>query len=395
MTKNKLNHIVELDGLRGFAVLIVMFYHFMHVPMNSVNSFDRSFENFFLCGWIGVDLFFVLSGFLITRILINTKFDKNYFKSFYYKRTLRIFPLYYLYLILCFFLIIPYTFPRVTEFEQQKIIVAQQSQVWFFLYLSNIKQAMLGFFLGSGLGHLWTLAIEEQFYIFWPMVVKVFSLKNLKRIAWVTLFVCLGLRFVLYFTGYTPVTVYSFTLTRIDTLVMGGLVAFLYDEGKITNFNLVNRLLAVFAILTVSMLYAFGPRATGHPVIFTIGFSLIALSFTFLLTSLLTQENTLLRRIFSLRILVFLGKYSYAIYMFHPMVRQVVLKVIGDPVVWHGTQIPWEIMFTIVCSIISVVVALISWNLFEKWFLKLKSKPSFSIDTAIPIPDKFSEKPKT
>ncbi len=380
MKDKKLTHIIELDGLRGFAVLIVMFYHFMHVPMNSVNSFDRSFENFFLCGWIGVDLFFVLSGFLITRILIHTKYDRNYFKSFYYKRTLRIFPLYYLYLILCFFVIIPFTYPNATAFEQEKIRVAQDAQAWFFFYVSNIKQAMLGFFLGSGLGHLWTLAIEEQFYIFWPMVVKVFSLKNLKRIGIIILFACLGLRIVLYIMGQTPVTLYSFTLTRIDSLVMGGFIAFLYTEGRITDFKLVNRLLILFTALTVTMLFFFGPRATGHPVVYTVGFTMIALMFTSLLTSLLQEKPTFMKKIFSHGSLVFLGKYSYAIYIFHPLVRQVVLKVVGDPVIYHGTQIPWEIMFTIICSVVSVLVALVSWNLFEKWFLRLKTRPKFSIN---------------
>jgi len=379
MKGNKLNHIVELDGLRGFAVLIVMFYHFMHVPMISVNSFDRQFENFFLSGWIGVDLFFVLSGFLITRILFNTKYDKNYFKSFYFKRTLRIFPLYYLYLIICFFLIIPYTFPKMSEFEQAKILIAQKSQIWFYFYLSNIKQAILGFFLGSGLGHLWTLAIEEQFYVFWPLVIKFFSIKNLKRIAVFTLIACLGLRISMYFLHYTAVTIYSFTPTRVDTLVMGGLIAFLFYEQKLKNEKLIHLLLIIFSLLTVVMLYAFGPRATGHPVIYTVGFSLIAMSFSLLLTSLLSERKTVLKRIFSHRILVFLGKYSYAIYIFHPLVRQVVLKGIGDPVIYYGTQIPWEIMFTLICSVVSIFVALISWNLFEKWFLKLKTKPAFSI----------------
>lgn len=375
----KLNHITELDGIRGFAVLLVIIFHFLNQPILSDNLFDHIFKETFSIGWIGVDLFFVLSGFLITRILINTKSSTNYFTSFYYKRTLRIFPLYYLYLILIFFILYPLLFNKVSEVEQNKILMSEHSQAWFWLYASNIKQVIDGAFFGGGLGHLWSLSIEEQFYIVWPCIIYFFSVKNAKLISWILILLALLLRVYICFYNIDPEVIYVFTLTRMDALVMGALVAIYLSENTVINYVFVKRLLLGTCFFTVMLIYLFGPHSGKHPLIYTIGYTLTAVTFSLLI--LLTQSTTVFfaRPVFKSSFMVFFGKYSYAIYIFHPLVRQVMLKLVGEPKVILGTQTPWSIAFVLLCTAGTVLVALISWNLFEKWFLKLKDKFAFSL----------------
>src|SRR5262245_16358318 len=148
------SHYPGLDGLRGIAILLVILYH------------NFGFIPFLNYGWLGVDLFFVLSGFLITEILLKTRTTTNYFKNFYTRRVLRIFPLYYLCLILVIVI-----FPLIKNFPYD-LSFYRENQVWFWFYLQNwmliFKQWNDSAIL---LNHFWSLAVEEQFYIVWPLLV--------------------------------------------------------------------------------------------------------------------------------------------------------------------------------------------------------------------------------
>jgi len=374
MQENKLKHIVALDGLRGIAVLLVMFYHFVHLPEVSGNKTDLQFNNVLLSGWVGVDLFFVLSGFLITRILINSKDSPSYFSSFYLKRFLRIFPLYYLYLLISFCIVLPYSYAHLNGAEQAKVLVAQHSQVWFWLYLSNIKQMFNGVFFGAGVGHLWSLAIEEQFYIMWPLIIYFFPLNTVKKIAAAIIGGALLLRIIMAFMHVDPQLIYVFTFTRIDALALGTLVAILSMQGYAFNFKKIKTAIPVLVLLSVIILYFFGPRAEHHPVMYTVGLSVFGICFALVIALLQSATPFRFRGIFSSRLFVFLGKYSYALYIFHPLVRQVLMRFMGNPKVIMGTQVPWELMFILIGCLVSVGVALLSWNLYEKWFLKLKKR---------------------
>lgn len=378
MEDKKLGHIVELDGLRGIAVLLVMFYHFAHVPEVTNKWFDQAYNNIMLGGWVGVDLFFVLSGFLITRILINTRNKKFYFKSFYVKRVLRIFPLYYLYLILSFFIILPYMYGVMQGPEQHKILVAQESQLWFWLYLSNIKQIINGVFFGAGVGHLWSLSIEEQFYIIWPLIIYFLPMRSLKNVCISIITGALVIRIIWAILKPDDAQfIYVFTFTRIDTLAIGSLIAILFDQGYQFKYKSIKISLLLFFLLSLFIVYFFGPRAERNPIIYTIGFSVLAISFGLIIVLLRSGHKFALRTLFSNKILVFLGKYSYALYIFHPLVRQLLMKFMGNPKVIMGTQIPYEIVFTITGCIVTTGIALLSWHLYEKWFLKLKNRVSF------------------
>ena len=156
--------IPALDGLRGIAIILVMLHHFTNYrPTSGIDGLIGSVV-FFL--WTGVDLFFVLSGFLITGILLDSRGSERYFTTFYARRTLRIFPLYYLVLFVAF-VVLP-QFPAVNAVLTGQVDLPPQWPYW--LYLENFSIAARGWVHGwVDVG--WSLAIEEQFYLVWPLVI--------------------------------------------------------------------------------------------------------------------------------------------------------------------------------------------------------------------------------
>lgn len=155
-------HLLPLDGVRGLAILMVVCSHSFESNYNSGSLPVRVLGHLFYYGSFGVDLFFVLSGFLITGILVDSITDAHYFRNFYARRALRIFPLYYLVLLLCFALTRP-------------LHLHWGSMGWLLpVYLQNLRpQEIVTFSAGSGIAlfHFWSLAIEEQFYLVWPAIV--------------------------------------------------------------------------------------------------------------------------------------------------------------------------------------------------------------------------------
>jgi peptidoglycan/LPS O-acetylase OafA/YrhL len=360
--------IEALDGLRGLAVLAVMFYHFGHVTRVSSSAIDAGY--FFICmaGWVGVDLFFVLSGFLITRILLENKGSATYFGTFYKRRILRIFPLYYAYLAFIFLIYYPIAYGHSDLAAQEKIRAVSENRVWFFLYLSNVKQVMSGAFFGANAGHLWSLAIEEQYYLFWPLVIRWTSPKALSALCGGMFLFAFLTRIYLYSKDVPPDSIYVFTLCRLDSLAVGSYLA----VRSVTKQEIFPAKLWTFTPFYAGMvivgLFLFGPRPETSPVVYTIGLSIIALFFG----SLVGANSSPHASFFNRPILRFFGKYSYALYMFHPLVRSVVYKAMGEPKVFLQSQLPWQFVFMAVCFGLSVLLALLSWRLLEKPILGLK-----------------------
>ncbi|WP_454723974.1 MULTISPECIES: acyltransferase family protein [Cupriavidus] len=362
------NHVSALDGVRGLAVLVVMLYHFAHVALVSDLAVDRLFYRLSMTGWIGVDIFFALSGFLITGILLRTKGSPAYLRSFYGRRVLRIFPLYYVYLALLFLVLFPLISHRMGSAEQAKLEAVQASWPWFVLYLSNLKQALTGTFFGAGAGHLWSLAIEEQFYAAWPLVVLLLPLAAMRRLCWALLAGALALRIGMAAHGVSPDSIWVFTPARLDGLVAGALLAMAVQRGLVIGPWLAKAAPLALAALAGG-LAMMGARVESSPWIYTVGLSVVALVATGLVCAACAPRR---HPLFSHRALVFLGKYSYALYVFHPIVRVVAAKAFGEPRLLFGSQIPWQLAFSGVCLGASVAVALLSWHLLEKRFLRLK-----------------------
>ena len=214
-----------LDGLRGAAILLVFLYH----ALRSIPDATRGGEwvhRLANTGWMGVDLFFVLSGFLITGILLDTKSSPRYFRIFYGRRALRILPLYLTFVTVLLF-VVP-VLPMVSPGQAAGVVGAK---AWYWTHSVNFMIARNGWEQGTWhSGHLWSLSLEEQFYVCWPAVVYLCSRR---RLVGVTIALVLGVwvvRAALVSWGASSVAIYVLLPTRMDSLALGALLAVLARE---------------------------------------------------------------------------------------------------------------------------------------------------------------------
>jgi peptidoglycan/LPS O-acetylase OafA/YrhL len=344
------DHIPELDGLRGLAIALVLFYHFAaEIPPNVLFLGPVEF------GWSGVDLFFVLSGFLITRILLRTRQNADYFRSFYIRRALRIFPLYYAALAICaaLFLLVPAT---------HRMFPSAHDQFFQWLYLSNWIPLMDAADQRS-LGHFWSLAIEEQFYWVWPLIVWRTRPARLPYVAAGAIAAAVLLRTCLYGVATDPF-VYRNTLCRMDGLMIGALCA-LAPHAPLLQTWIVKRVRRFPPRIALLLAVGIAGSLYWHDrFIYTIGFTFFDLGFALLLLYVVFHES-MARYIFGARLLRTLGKYSYGIYVIH------------QPVYWALVQynvVPRGLPLLLTSLMATMLLAGASYHLMEKRFLGLKDR---------------------
>src|SRR6202045_3638349 len=202
--------IPQLDAVRGLAVLLVLLHNTNVYPSLHLHLISDN-------GWMGVDLFFVLSGLLITGILLDTRQSEGYLRNFYARRCLRIWPLYYS-VLLFMFVIVPILRPS----EAHTVFEARSSPWWAYpVFLQNFLIPIPTMATGA-LGVTWSLAVEEQFYLVWPLVVRFCSEGQLRKIAIAVICISPALRFYL---SQHQVIIYSNTFCRLDGLMAGALLA--------------------------------------------------------------------------------------------------------------------------------------------------------------------------
>ncbi|HZY82687.1 MAG TPA: acyltransferase [Cyclobacteriaceae bacterium] len=350
----KPTHIRALDGFRGMAIVMVLLFHLF--PFFKLFSF----------GWMGVDLFFVLSGLLITGILIDSKDEPNYYTRYIAKRVLRIFPLYYAFLVL-FFVV----FPLVGLAEQiPNFSYLTEHQPWYWAYLQNwLVLFDPDFPPANFLSHFWSLAIEEQFYVFWPLVVYVTPRNKMLYVALAFIIVSLLLRITLIAFDVSTVKAYVFTFSRLDGLCIGASIATMlripHLQEKLN--HLTKPVMIVTAILTVAVIGVGRSVSFAHPAFATIGYTVIDLFFgACMVFALSTQPGNLIKGVAENFILVFFGKYSYGMYVYHIPVYFLVQTFLKGV-----TEKP--LIISLLALVATILVAMISFHGFEKHFLKLKS----------------------
>jgi peptidoglycan/LPS O-acetylase OafA/YrhL len=364
--------ITALDGLRGIAILLVLLLHLTTFgQFRPTAGIDIVYRRIASVGWIGVDLFFVLSGFLITGILLEAKGRPGFFSTFYTRRVLRIFPLYYVFLALFFFVLIP-LFPGLGFGH----LTGEQGWQWF--YLQNFKLARDGWDPPPApLGHLWSLAVEEQFYLLWPLVVFACSPRALTLICVVIVVVCPVLRTALHIEG-NAVAAYALMPARMDTLAFGALLAILARQpGGLARALGWLKPLGWGATLVLLAMAAWKHRLDSEGlVVQAAGYTLLALSFGAVLAVAATAPSAgRTHRLFASPVLVFFGKYSYGIYILHqPLLacfQQIGFTARAVAPVF-GSRLPGVLLFSAIGGIASVGLALLSWRLVEQPFLSLK-----------------------
>ncbi|MDP9148717.1 MAG: acyltransferase [Myxococcota bacterium] len=385
-------HMAPLDGLRGLAILMVMAFHFAWVaPPRGLPAKLFVFLGSF--GWAGVDLFFVLSGFLITGILLDSKPGPSYFRNFYARRVLRIFPLYYGVLLVTLVVL-----PRLISYDTPELKALLAAQGWLWLYSANVSVAIEhGRWVWNAdwlrLGMLWSLAVEEHFYLVWPLLVFVSSRKAMLR-ASVAIIVALPLlRAAMWAGGVAPDTIYCLSIFRVDALAFGGLLALVVrDPALYTRVRPLATRVGGLGLLIVLGLTARARWFThlAEPVQ-VVGFSALAMLFgSVLLAAVSAPPTSLLRRALTRRELVFCGKYSYGAYMLHELLRPALVRAF-PPAVFErvtGSELAGFCLHALCGTAATFALAVASFELFERRFLGLKRffeyRPAPTTTPAVP-----------
>ena len=373
-------HYPALDGLRALAIVGVICLHFGNIIKHSQAAaggpFALGLYKLFHHGAWGVDLFFVLSGYLITGILLQSRGQKNYFRNFYARRTLRIFPLYYGVLLLTLVAV-----PLLLGYIPEMLAAAYRHQAWLWTYTSNFEVARRGLVLGN-FGHFWTLAIEEQFYLVWPLVILLVPLEKMLE-AIISLVAAINIARILLFVfsahaAGAPVYEYVNNLTpfRADTLLAGAALALWQFKGSLSHYRRAFIICFWVTLPLVLLCYLAASRGwrdfpellmvhvTAAP--FLIG--------SFMGVMLTSGPGGALNRLLSVRALRTIGKYSYAMYVFHLIYLPIQVRYLPFPLfagLLHSALLG---LFAYYASAVGIAfcLAFCSYHLYEKHFLKLK-----------------------
>ena len=368
-------HVAALDGLRGLAILLVLLLHFSvygHGLARADVFIDRLYYRIAGAGWIGVDLFFVLSGFLITGILIDAKGFPNYLRNFYARRVLRIFPLYYGALVLLMVVL-----PRLWPYHAGLQSLAADG-AWYWAYLSNVKIARDGWPEVGAIGHFWSLAVEEQFYLLWPVIVLAVNRRQLQIVCLLCVIMALAVRVLLNARGNSPAA-FVLTPARMDALAVGALIAVAARRAdELRRFARLARSMTILLGLSALLIFVLRKGFAGYdPVVSTIGHTIIAFFFGAVLVLALTlPPGSFVVRALESSILRFFGRYSYGLYVLHHPILFLgagIVPLALIPTVL-GSQLLRQFVFIVIATSVSVVLAFLSWHLFEKWFLMLKDR---------------------
>lgn len=350
------NHLTALDGIRGVSVLCVILAHHVRFPL----------------AFLAMDCFFVLSGFLITGILLDTKGSKGYFKNFYFRRALRIFPIYYFTLFVFFYVLDGCcSLSDNPDFE-----FYFENEISFWVYFQNYSLAHMDPRQSHALVHLWSLAVEEQFYVFVPLMVFLFSRKNLAFLFGLIIIGALFYRVDNFVNNGSWVIEYMSTVSRMDALALGGVVALLVRSQwweTIKNyrrqFKIVLACLIFYFLLwmlTSDNFYFLPARGIIQR---TVNYTLSALMFSLLLV-LAVLKDKYITKVFCAKLLTYLGKRSYAIYIFHMPIKHMLIPFLTTHVFWLANLGKWP---TICLSLLLATTSgEISWRLIEKQALGLK-----------------------
>jgi len=365
----------ELDSLRGVAILLVLFFHGFGFQFGAAKLpwLAHLFVVATMPGWVGVNLFFVLSGFLITGILLDSKNQPRYYRRFYIRRALRILPAYYALLLILFVL------PSTGLLDHRQIS-------WQFIglslvYLSNVTNL---FGVPMQYGALWSLAVEEHFYLLWPTVIHALSRRAIACCALAIVIVCPILRAITYKLGLQGGAGYTWLVA--DGLAAGSLLgvlsrSWLADRSRMKRASIAC-MAAGGALIAAGVPFGILLARTFLGGVFRV--TVLNLLFTGALGSTLLLGTSNLKGIVRRPALQFFGKISYGLYLVHMLAfdftDHFIAKYVPDPVAAARGSFSLMCLRFGIAGAIAIGVAALSRKYFEEQFLRLKER-SFLPDT--------------
>lgn len=368
------SRVPELDGLRGVAILLVVLFHYFyfypsadHRPADVLRSVYVHFERCIALGWTGVDLFFVLSGFLIGGILLDVKSSPFYFKTFYLRRFYRIVPLYYGW-ILSYLLFVTFTS---AVFRAQGVQPEGPYQMFaLFLFLQNFGLGYRSLISSAWFAALWSLAVEEQFYLVSPFLIRFLPKSRLLAVIFIAVASAPLFRIWFHFHVHIPKSGVSLAYTlmpcRADALAIGTLAATLWRNSAVRvwlsrHCSLVYGLALVF-LAGVIALGRWSPDASSLATE-SVGYTWIAVFYALILLLALLHPGGPVASIARLSWLREIGRVSYCLYIIHIVVRLGCESMVKA--VLHDTQ-PWHAIATGgMAAILAYLIARASWVYFE------------------------------
>lgn len=354
---SRLGYRPELDGLRGIAILFVLFFHI---------------TNWFPGGAIGVDIFFVLSGFLITTLLLEErqKYGAISLRRFYIRRFLRLLPAMFTYVLAFLFL------SSIVNYASRSLKI--EAAIFSLTYTSNWAQAFGHPMESLPLAHLWSLAVEEQFYLLWPSALVLITRRRFSSatVRWVligTIAAVFLWRLLLIWQGEGAIRIYHGTDTRIDELLIGCLVGVAFASKRVDRPS--PSLFKLVSVGTVIALLVFGFTAdideADTPWFYGMFLPAIAAGIACLIHVVMTASWPRLNRALATRWLVYVGLISYALYLWH-VLAIAILKYISEPTYSYLVKLGPALQP--IAFVLTFVLAAASYHLVEMPFLRLKKR---------------------
>ena len=353
--------IKQVDGLRGYAVLLVVAFHYLNNQLEKtagvrpLNAIEKILFKATSIGWCGVDLFFVLSGFLIGSILLENRKSASFFKTFYIRRFLRIIPIYYVLLII--FMLLQHTsFYRTDAYMFEYPVPIG----YYFVYFQNFYMSSVANFGPQALTPTWSLAIEEQFYLIIPVIIYFLSNKQLRYFVVFCLVVAWASRY------YSPNFYAKYTLlpSRIDSPIIGLLIALLFQGNKFQHFfesKQFQNYTAIFAVLALGVYTTVNVGIFNH--------TILAVMFGMILIATIYAKNGLFYRILTQKSILYVGKVSFFVYLFHQPINQLLqLAFLNNKYPMLATT--KDIVVTIISFGATLALAEISFRFFEAPLIK-------------------------
>jgi peptidoglycan/LPS O-acetylase OafA/YrhL len=364
--------IPELDGLRGVAIsLVVVFHSFYYSPPaghHTTGLIRTTFvflERFFAIGWTGVDLFFVLSGFLIGGILLDVRGSPNYFKTFYLRRFYRIIPIYYLWIAL---------YVLLAAILGQFLSGARTAAV-LLLFLQNFGIGYSSQLAGAWFLPTWSLAVEEQFYLIAPVLIRVVSRRKLYALLGAVILAAPLLRIWVHYhipqdTAFLSLA-YTLMPCRADSLAAGILAALLWRSsifrGWLDGHGYFLGALTGISLLGMAALVAWSPSSDSLSMQ-SVGYTWIAVFYGLVIVSALSQPSWPIAVVARIHWLGEIGRVSYCLYLIHDAVR------VGGAFLLKSllpNAPSWEfVAVNAVAAVISYLIARLSWVYFENPLLR-------------------------